>query len=539
MIGIGRYRMQRAFGPLGRLVSLGLIDLRSEPGRVVVLRSVIDCVGNGLTKSEKVRHFLLGDEVCPVRGWDDFAHLGGEVETVGRILSGALEQRQPGAHVLLYGPPGTGKTELAKVLAARIGAALFAVGEADRQGGEPSRGDRLGTWRLQQNLIPNDSRRLLLFDEMEDLFFGGGDPFSRLLAASGSKVFMHRLMETNPIPTIWTANSISAIEPAFLRRFTYALEVPIPGERVRGRMWSRELHAAGIEADDATAAGLAAEFPAAPGLLTGAVKAAALAGGGTEVVRLAVRGIAKAMKGGRAPAPFRQIEERYDPALVNASADLAALAERLARPGATRTFSLCLHGGPGTGKSEYVRWLARRLDLPLLAKRASDIISMWVGETERNIARAFEEARREQAFLQFDEADSFLSSRQGALHSWEISQVNEMLTWMESHELPFVCTTNLMQALDEASLRRFTFKVRFDPLTRQQRTLAFKKFFEFEPPRGLDSLDLLTPGDFAVVNRRATISGTLGDPRALLDMLAEEQTAKPQASRPIGFAAGP
>ena len=47
----------------------------------------------------------------------------------------------------------------------------------------------------------------------------------------------------------------------------------------------------------------------------------------------------------------------------------------------------------------------------------------------------------------FDEADSFLQDRSRAMRSWEISSVNEMLTWMENHPYPFVCTTNLMETL--------------------------------------------------------------------------------------------
>jgi transitional endoplasmic reticulum ATPase len=76
--------------------------------------------------------------------------------------------------------------------------------------------------------------------------------------------------------------------------------------------------------------------------------------------------------------------------------------------------------------------------------------------------------------LIIDEADSLLSDRREAVRSWEVTQVNEMLTWMENHPLPFVCTTNLMDRLDQASLRRFTLKLRFEPLTPAQAALAFE-----------------------------------------------------------------
>ena len=70
--------------------------------------------------------------------------------------------------------------------------------------------------------------------------------------------------------------------------------------------------------------------------------------------------------------------------------------------------------------------------------------------SEQAIAAAFEEAADLGAFLILDEADSLLRDRGAARHSWEITQVNEMLTWMERHPFPFACTTNA----PECSTRR-------------------------------------------------------------------------------------
>jgi transitional endoplasmic reticulum ATPase len=142
-------------------------------------------------------------------------------------------------------------------------------------------------------------------------------------------------------------------------------------------------------------------------------------------------GIARAIGGGRAPAPVAERPSSYDPALVNADQDLQALADIVARPGAPSAMSFLLSGPPGTGKSAWVRYLADRMGLEVLQKRASDLLGPFVGETEANIAAAFAEARESGAFLIFDEADSLLGDRGGAERSWEVSQVNEMLTWME------------------------------------------------------------------------------------------------------------
>ena len=144
-------------------------------------------------------------------------------------------------------------------------------------------------------------------------------------------------------------------------------------------------------------------------------------------------------------------------------------------------------------------------------KRASDLLSKWVGETEQQIAAAFAEARDAEAFLIFDEADSLLADRRGAHRSWEVSQFNEMLTWMESHPLPFACTTNFAEHLDPATLRRFVFKVRLNYLAPAQVEEAFRSHFALPPPNGITNLAALTPGNFAVVRRKAESLGKLGE----------------------------
>lgn len=83
-------------------------------------------------------------------------------------------------------------------------------------------------------------------------------------------------------------------------------------------------------------------------------------------------------------------------------------------------------------------------DRPALPhKRASGLLGPHMGESEQQIAAAFAEARDTGTFLVLDEADSLLGDCRGVRQSWEVSQVNEMLTWMECHPLPFAATTNL------------------------------------------------------------------------------------------------
>lgn len=172
----------------------------------------------------------------------------------------------------------------------------------------------------------------------------------------------------------------------------------------------------------------------------------------------------------------------------------------------------------------------------MIFKKASDLISMYVGETEQNIAKAFKEAKDKKALLIFDEADSFLQSRTNAQRSWEITQVNEMLTWMESHPYPFVCTTNFMDTLDEASLRRFTFKIKFKYMTTEQVKLGFKHFFNKYVDIDFAKIKGLIAGDFATVKKKIDFLGT-DDIRELKQMLEDEVKVKKskELKNSIGF----
>jgi transitional endoplasmic reticulum ATPase len=475
---------------------------------------------------------LLGPCRPPSLPWEAFVHLGREAEIAASVLRAALAGRETGVSILLYGPPGTGKTSFAATLAARVGARLRPVAEADEDGDEPQRHHRLAGLRLAQRLAPSGGT-VLLFDEAEDLFVRRGIHDDE--PVTSSRVFIHRLLEELTVPVIWTANDISVLGPAVLRRMTMCLELKVPNLATRTRLWRRMGEAEGVVLQDTDAARLARLIPAAPAVASGAMRATRLAGGGAETARLIVEGVARAVRGGELPVPEKAPDAMYDPALVNADCDLAALAADLLRPGATRAVSFLLSGPPGAGKSAWVSHLAGRMGMPVLHKRASDLLNPFVGGTEQNIAGAFAEAREAQAFLVFDEADSLLLERADAVRSWEISQVNEMLTWMEGHELPFACTTNLVERLDRASLRRFLVKLRFDWLTAAQARLAFRQFFGSATPTGLDDLRTLTPADFALVRRRATVRGGEPDPAALLRLLKDECQGRVGARLPVGF----
>jgi SpoVK/Ycf46/Vps4 family AAA+-type ATPase len=115
---------------------------------------------------------------------------------------------------------------------------------------------------------------------------------------------------------------------------------------------------------------------------------------------------------------------------------------------------------------------------------------------------------------------------------------------MENFDGIFVCSTNLMESLDPASLRRFDFKVRFDYLTNEQRLKLFHQQLQkmgHEPFKNsnlqavIDKLASLTPGDFAVARKQFAVLGKKPTPEEFANSLVEECKAKPGVGKTMGF----
>lgn len=470
----------------------------------------------------------------------DYPHLNKEINRVVDIieknqnLKRKKGKRERGVNVMFWGLAGTGKTELAIAMAAERGWNLKVIGDVSRENMEENgRENRLASLKLATKIFRNQPNTVLLFDEMEDLFKSD-------TKAAFSKAFINRIIETTEIPIIWTTNNLQLLGQPVLRRMVYNIGFKTPPEETRLEIWTKYAKQFKMKVDEDALKEVAKLYPVVPAVIKNAANVAATAMGRKKVDKenlLEIVGSLDTLVNYGAELKVKNeeiaVDEKYDVTCVNSDVPLADFTHKVVNakdPG----FAICLYGAPGTGKSEYGRHLAKQMGKEVLFKRASDLQSMWVGECEKNIAKAFAEAKKKKMVLIIDEGDSFLRDRTKARNSWEISQVNEMLSQMETHTQPFILTTNLMKDLDAASLRRFTFKMEFRYMKPEQARRLFKSFFGVEAPAEMDNNHMLVPGDFANVRKQVRILG-IKDGAEIYRLVEEETKLKPGKREAIGF----
>jgi SpoVK/Ycf46/Vps4 family AAA+-type ATPase len=556
-VGAPVHEVRAALRANAPLRTYGLLQLDTSPGDLEdFLR--LDTAGKTFlnedfdSPDDMLRVFLRPGQ-SPTLSAEDYPHLDHEFTLLIAYLRNVAQQQIKGANVLLYGPPGTGKSEFARLLAQQAGLAYFDVKSSDNEGDPIDGKARLTNFALSQRFLAERERSLVIFDEIEDVFPDTGGGFSAFFGRSRSKTrpdqskgWINQMLETAPVPGIWISNSVDAIDEAFLRRFDFHLEFQLPPKTVRERIIKRCL--GNILVKNELIASLATDDTLSPAQVSRAARFATLCQTSSDTsdepaLLRALKASQAAM--GRTLRMDAQTATtgKCNGAYLNLDTDLPL--EKIEQALRLKTSAtLCFHGVPGAGKTSLAHHLAETIGRPLMTRRASDLLGMYVGESEKRIAQMFRDAEREGAVLLLDEADSFLRSRQQAQRSWEVTQVNELLQQMESFPGVFICTTNLMDDVDEAALRRFTFKVRFDALTPQQRKALFAESVLGNADavllpatiQALEKLGAVTPGDFATVRRQERLISERYSSEEFLHRL-EHECALKKGSRTaaIGF----
>jgi SpoVK/Ycf46/Vps4 family AAA+-type ATPase len=534
----------------GVLVKSGLICI--DQGNVqfqeklVAQPSLLDVIFREHQTIDDLIKFAIQRSAPAALSSEDFPHCEADLHLLKRYLVNVKQKGLTGVNVLLHGKPGVGKTELVRLIAQEIGMTVYEVGMTTDAGFAMRPKSRYGAYLFNQRYLTTNPHALILFDEIEDVIQNVSQMKGIESVLGYDKAWVNRFLESNPVPTFWIANRIERMDPAYLRRFDYVIEMRTPPRSVRRRILDRYLE--GLPVSKSWLEHQAESSKIAPASIEKAARVIRHAGL-TEQIDIEqnferiLRNSVEAQDGKSSVRYPDSIQYRLE--YINTSINLKILPTSLQK---VHKGCILLHGAPGTGKTAFAHYLAKELDRPLITRRASDLQSKWLGDAEKNIAKMFRDASRDDAMLLLDEADTFLQDRQQAKHSWEISQINELLTQMECYEGIFLCATNFMDHLDVASLRRFGLKVKFDYLTAEQRYAIFEtlnnavaeqpmdELTSAKAHKILDTLSNLTPGDFYAVRQRCGMLGESIKTIDLLDALKEESVIKPDGQkRTIGF----
>ena len=514
---------------------------------------------NGASKEPLTNSYYIRchDEVLP---WDYYGNLAEKHgEMLKRIISAG--NRSMPTNILLYGAPGTGKTSFAKTLAAELKRNCYMVSPKIKVADAPSNNSspyfimrqkpraehRFAALKVcAEQVDPADS--IIIVDEADDMlrsnigffgFFGGGS------GITGDKGLLNSVLDSVRVPTIWITNtSAEELDESSRRRFDYSIRFDPLNTAQRLAIWRNNVSKMKLEhlISDAMQDRFATTYPVSAGGITLTLQ---------NLVKLSPRPdeVESLVKKLMAPhcelLNISQADDKLLPAKdysleglnIKGSLSLDRIVDAIRNfqqgsDGAIDRprMNLLLSGAPGTGKTEFVKYLGSVLNTKVIVKMGSDLLDKYVGGTEQNIRSAFAEAEEEKAILFLDEIDGLVQSRERAMRSWEVTQVNELLHCMENFNGVMIGATNFSANLDSAILRRFTFKLEFDYLEETGKKLFFERMFHTtltpEEYHELAQIPMLAPGDFRTVRQSFFYLGSQFGNRDYIEALAHESEVK-------------
>ena len=545
----------KALSAKGTLLKYNLIDEDYDFSRRTLCGYM-----DGTSDETIERRFYTKSDKKDVLPWEFFGELAAKD---GEVLKRMIAASGGKCNILLYGAPGTGKTSFARSLAKELGRMAWEVRQGDDDGRNMKSEARMMGIQVC-NMQEDPAESLMIVDEADELLRGsscGVGLFGLFGFDTGGKStekgVMNTILDDMRIPAVWISNApAGAMDESVRRRFDYSICFERLNNGQRVAIWRNQVAKHGLEAlvPEAKIEEYAAKYATSAGgistVLSNVKRMAPAPEKVDELVATLMKPHCRLMgvkdENDFLPAKDYSLEglnikgkvglDRVVKAARNyLDAGFGAASEDKPR------MNILLFGPPGTGKTEFVKYLGKELDRRVVVVKGSDLLSKWVGESEQNIAKAFRRAEAEHAILFFDEVDGLLQDRSNATRSWEITQVNELLQQMENFDGIMVAATNFSRNLDPATMRRFTFKLEFGYLDDAGKKSFFERMFKTtladEELAELRQLRNLAPGDFRTVRQEQFYLGDAVTNLDRIEALREECAVKRDGehSAAIGF----
>ncbi len=520
LTNIPKYQLSKILKKKAPLRQLGLIDEDFEPEEHIV-EYLEDISDEALSE--------LYFKKSNVTTLDISVHKQREKDT--SILENIITNKsKKGVNILLYGIAGAGKTEYCKSLANYLNKILYFVNNDKEDNGRSSSNSnfRITALKACQNSI-NSTDSIIVVDEADELLNGSSNNFSFFLNQSrnSEKNIINDMLDNTTHTCIWITNHYNQIEASTRRRFDYSIDFPKFTFKQRLCVWKTvlEKHKLSLEFTNKKIAEYAKKYDINAGGIDVVLRNYKLfpeKERSNTVMKNLITPHLKLMNKNEDVEEFSPVKN-YSIEGLNIKGEhsitdgLEILCEfsnfmdsNKYLTSEFKNMNLLLYGAPGTGKTEFVKYLAKKTGRELILKRGSDFLGMYVGETEQNIKRAFKEAEGDNAILFIDEADGLLFDRAKSTRGFEMTQVNELLIQIENFKGILVCSSNFQKNMDSAAFRRFNLKFEFDYLE----NCGKRKFYEIyfakltncdlrkKEESELYAINGLTPGDFKVVKQK-------------------------------------
>lgn len=524
------------------LERLGLIRYRH--GTIEILKYIDEFLnGESIESLQRILCSPLPKSDIPLA---DFSISQTDIDHATRLLRS--RSKLP-CQILLYGKPGTGKSTLVRSLATTLGVKAFNVICRNDDSAEDRRASLLACLHLCKS-YPGS---FVVVDEAEVLLRTDGFDSDN----GTSKAFLNQLMEEKGTKIVWVVNDISHISQAVRRRFSYSIQFKELSHEKQMQIWKKiiEKNKVSNRISEDTIGDFVKSYPVPISCIDASIKQAKAISRSKDFIPCIARYLqsySTLANDGVKPKSVYYDVDNYLADGISISIDFENMIGRLkkidgylkntenVRPGVG---CILFYGVSGSGKSELSKYIAHVLDRPYIIKKASSLLSPYVGETEIKINKAFEEAEDQQAVLVIDECDSFLATRQGASQSWEVTMVNEFLTSLEQCRTFCICTTNFRNNLDEALSRRFSVKVEFKYASPKNLAVLYNNILaplakDATPSWVLDSLyshKSLCAGDFNNVRNQLWLEDGITHQHLLDALIREEKLKLEKESKRLGF----
>ena len=460
----------------------------------------------GLDTSRFIEN-VLGKPATAELAISDFSTLQSDIEKICKIIRSAIAKDKKGINILLHGPSGSGKTVLAAAIASELKLQLFAIGEDKDQSESYDEQSNSSKHRLNKlfqahSFIRDKKDSILLFDELEDLLLKGTDNDKK--ADTQSKIIINRLLENNPVVTIWAGNNPEKFHESMRQRFAYSLYVDYPPTLIRKKVVQKQLALNGATLPEEDILDLARNYLAPPRMIANAIGLSALTEEVTlEAVESFLTASSKITYGdSEAIKSQTRISRKFDLSLINYDGSKDNKVKTIiAQASKPRPYSMLVQAPAGSGVRSFARYLAEKAVMNT-AEHDMRFLTLpsQMKSPQIKIREAFSEAADSRNLLVISNIEALSANPDSSSSSWSESGLGEVfMECLYDHKLPvMVSTYNRQIEIPEFIKNAFSLDLSIRTLTPEQAEKAFEIYFGC-PPEGCILPKASVPADFSKV----------------------------------------